>query len=46
MLRILQSTRLRSGGLAMLAVAHFAWAASPPQAVEVIGGLGCVTVSD
>ena len=41
-MKILESTRLFSALLAMLVVAHFAWAASPPQPIEVMGGLGYV----
>jgi hypothetical protein len=42
----IQSTRLFSAVLVILGAAHFARAASPPQPVEVKGGLGCVTFSD
>ena len=38
----IQSTRLFSAVLVILGVAHFARAASPPQPVEVKGGLGYV----
>ena len=41
-MRKIQSTRLFSAVLVILGVAHFARAASPPQPVEVKGGLGYV----
>jgi BNR repeat protein len=40
--KILESTHLLSAVLAILAVAHFGRAASPPQPVEVKGGMGYV----